>query len=360
MAQRQLNDANIVGYSELLTPRKLVDQLLPLSDNGRETVLQGRENIKNILRGKDKRKILIVGPCSVHDIDAVREYAGRLKDLSERVSDAFLVVMRVYGEKPRTNKGWKGFINEPLLDGVVRPNEGLMSIRSLLVELAENGIATGTEFVQLGTPQRIGDTVAWSAIGARTTESPPHRHMASGLSMPVGFKNNTEGNVKAAIDAVITAADSHEFDGINWDGVEATVSTKGNIDTHIILRGSEKRANYDEESVRNAMQALAKNGLPQFLVVDCAHGNAINKDHKKDHTLQSVAFWNVIDQIMRGTEGIAGIMLESFLKEGSQKFESGTTKKKDLKYGVSITDPCISWEETERIVLSAAKELLRR
>jgi 3-deoxy-7-phosphoheptulonate synthase len=360
MIQKQLRDTNVTGYRELLTPRKLVDELLPLSKKGKEAVLQGREDVKKILRREDRRKLLIVGPCSIHDVNAAMEYAERLKELSERVAGVFLVVMRVYGEKPRTSVGWKGLINEPSLDGIINPNEGLITMRSLLVGLANKGIITGTEFVQLGTPQRIGDTISWSAIGARTVESPPHRHMASGLSMAVGFKNNTNGNVKAAIDAIITAAGSHEFDGINWDGVEATVTTKGNSDTHLVLRGSENQSNYDEESVRSVLLALAQRGLQQSLVVDCAHGNAMNSEHKKDHKLQSVAFWDLINQIMKGNEGITGVMLESFLEEGSQKFESRITRKEDLKYGVSITDPCIGWNETESMILSAAKELARR
>lgn len=313
----------------------------PLSGQADYTVLSAREIIRNILKKQDKRLLIVTGPCSIHDEKAALEYAERLRKLKDEVSDTLFLVMRTYVEKPRTNVGWKGLVNDPAMDGSCDMVEGLRRSRSLLVQINEMGVPVATEMLEPHTPTYLEDTVAWSAIGARTTESQTHREMASGLSMPVGFKNSTDGSITAALNAIMAAAKSHTFPGINWTGQSCIVRTPGNPWAHLVLRGG-KTPNYDPTSIENACRMLADKGLETAVMVDCSHGNS-NKDYRKQET----AWKFVIRQRADGNDSIIGLMLESHLFEGNQKMTSDIT---ELKYGVSITDACIAWEDTERLI----------
>ena len=341
---KEILDVNIEHSRVLITPLQVKEQL-PLTESAAQTVLQGRQSIKDILDGKDSRKIIIVGPCSIHDPSLAEEYADKLKALAERVEDKMLLVMRVYFEKPRTTVGWKGLINDPDLDNSFSVQKGLLTARRLLIKIAERGLPTATEALDPLTPQYLADLISWSAIGARTIESQTHREMASGLSMPVGFKNGTDGNIQVALNAIQSARVPHHFLGVNQRGQASIFKTKGNVYGHLILRGSNNEPNYDAATVTTVEKKLKELKLPQKIIIDCSHGNSY-----KNHKLQGTVMDNVLQQIADGNQSIAGFMLESNLFEGNQKIPTNRT---ELKYGVSITDKCIGWKETEEIILSA-------
>ncbi|MEM7772073.1 MAG: 3-deoxy-7-phosphoheptulonate synthase [Cyanobacteria bacterium P01_E01_bin.6] len=348
MDTRKLIDTHIESSQLLPAPIELINQL-PLSETAAETVMKGRQAIADIVDGHDSRKFIVVGPCSIHDVSAAVEYAERLKQLADRVADKFLIVMRVYFEKPRTTIGWKGLINDPFLDGSFHIEQGLSKARQLLIQIADVGLPAGTEALDPITPQYLSDLVSWSAIGARTIESQTHREMASGLSMPVGLKNGTDGNVTVAIDALQASRTPHHFLGISPTGQVSIFRTKGNPFGHIILRGGGGKPNYDAHTVQMVEAQLTERGLPKRVVIDCSHGNS-----NKDHTKQTVVFNNIIDQIVDGNTSIIGMMLESNLFEGNQPI---STDKSCLKYGISITDKCIGWDDTEAIVMAAYERL---
>ncbi len=341
-------DTNIESSKVLMTPIQLKEQL-PLTEAAAEMALRGRQAIQAILDGKDPRKFIIVGPCSIHDPKAALEYAEKLKALADKVANKLLIVMRVYFEKPRTTMGWKGLINDPDLDGSFDVQKGLLIARSLLIKIAKLGLPTAIEALDPVTPQYLSELIAWAAIGARTIESQTHREMASGLSMPVGFKNGTDGNIKVALDAIQASKSPHHFLGINQMGQISVFKTKGNIHGHIILRGGGGQSNFDATTVAWVEKKLEELNLPQRIVIDCSHGNSY-----KNHKLQAAVLNNVLQQIVDGNRSIVGVMLESNLYRGNQKIPRDL---KQLKYGVSITDNCISWEETEEIVLSAYEKL---
>jgi len=339
---------NIRGTVPLVSPQQLVAEL-PMNEPANRTVVEAREVIKRIIAGEDRRVIAVVGPCSIHDPAAGMEYARRLRELAERVNDRLFIVMRVYFEKPRTTVGWKGLINDPHLDGSFDIATGMRIGRSILMQVAELGLPAATEMLEPITPQYIADLVSLASIGARTTESPTHRQMASGLSMPVGFKNGTDGNLQVALDAMIAARTPHSFLGIDGDGRTCIVKTSGNPWGHLIVRGGRSGPNFSPESLKDASEKLAALGLSPRVVVDCSHGNS-NKDYKQ----QGVVWNNVIDQRLAGNDAIIGLMLESNLHAGQQK--QGDDPKK-LQHGVSITDACIAWEETEELILSTYAKL---
>jgi 3-deoxy-7-phosphoheptulonate synthase len=320
-----------------------------LTQAAARTVIEGRRAVERILGGEDSRLMAVVGPCSIHDLDAARDYAGRLQALSRRVEDRLLVIMRVYFEKPRTTVGWKGLINDPHLDDTFDVSTGLRLARGLLIEIGGLGLAVATEFLEPITPQYIADTIVLGAIGARTTESPTHRQMASGLSMPVGFKNSTDGSLQAAIDAMQSARTPHSFLGIDNDGGTCVVSTTGNPWGVLMLRGGRSGSNYSPEVMHEARQRLESAGLPVRVVVDCSHANS-----GKDHRRQSIVWRDVLEQRVAGDRAIVGMMLESNINAGSQPASSDRSK---LAYGVSVTDGCIGWEETESLLLEAHARL---
>jgi 3-deoxy-7-phosphoheptulonate synthase len=344
---QRIEDIRIREFTPLVSPVTL-KQEFPMTEKAHETVVTSRETISSILERRDQRMLAIVGPCSIHDETAAMEYAQRVRDLGEKVSDTLYLVMRVYFEKPRTTVGWKGLIHDPSLDGSNDIVSGLRRARSLLLKITGMGVATATEMLDSITPQYIADLVTWSAIGARTTESQIHREMASGLSMPVGFKNCTDGGLDTAINAIIASAAPQSFLGIDSHGQTCIVQTTGNPHTHLVLRGG-TRPNYDSVSVMEALELLRKNNLPEIIMIDCSHGNS-----RKNHRFQSVAWQDAINQRIDGNSAIVGLMLESNLYEGTQK---NTSQLPTMKYGVSITDACISWESTERLILSAHEHL---
>ena len=345
---QRTQDINIRDIARLIAPQQLKDEL-PISEAAAETVFNGREEVKKILSGEDKRLIVVVGPCSIHDPKAGLEYAGRLKELADRVADRMRVVMRVYFEKPRTTVGWKGLINDPHLDDTFDINEGLRIARRFLKETAEMGLPAATEMLEPITPQYIADLITLASIGARTTESPTHRQMASGLSMPVGFKNGTEGNLDVAINAQQAALEPHSFLGIDQEGSTCIVNTKGNPWGHLILRGGRTSPNYDAANLAIAAESLEAASLPARFLVDCSHANS-----NKDYTKQSIAWNDVIDQRAAGNETIIGLMLESNLNPGKQSLPADLS---ELQYGISVTDGCIGWEETESLILDAFQKL---
>jgi 3-deoxy-7-phosphoheptulonate synthase len=312
------------------------------------TVVEARETIREILSGRDRRMLCIVGPCSIHDPDAALDYAGRLASLKDATAEQLYIVMRVYFEKPRTTVGWKGLINDPHMDDSCDMREGLRIARRLLIEINRLGLAAGTELLDPITPQYIADLVAWAAIGARTTESQTHREMASGLSMPVGFKNTTEGNLQAAVNAIQSARRPHSFLGITQDGIAAVIRTSGNPDTHVVLRGGRK-PNFDADSIEQCRQMLSGAALEPRMMVDCSHAQT-----SKDFTKQPAVMKTLVDQVRAGSRAIMGVMLESNIEAGSQPLSSNRAK---LKYGVSVTDPCIDWPTTEQCMLAAAAAL---
>jgi 3-deoxy-7-phosphoheptulonate synthase len=344
----ETQDLHVRATERLVTPRVL-DQELPLGEAQKRTMLEGREAVQRILRNQDRRLLVIVGPCSIHDPKSALEYAEKLQKIRQETADTLFILMRVYFEKPRTTIGWKGLISDPHLDGTGDINTGLRQARKLLLEITGLGVPAATEFLDPYVPQYLDDLVSWAAIGARTTESQTHREMASGLSMPVGFKNGTDGSLQVAIDAMCSARHPHSFLGIDHDGATCVVRTTGNPWGHIVLRGGRARTNYDVESLADAAQQLRKMDLPPALLVDCSHANS-NKKHEQ----QEVVWHNLIGQRVEGNENLAGIMLESNLQEGQQAIPKNL---QDLKYGVSITDACISWETTERLLRSAHERL---
>lgn len=346
--ENKIFNTHIETSRTLITPDEIKAKL-PLTDLAEKTVLESRQELEAILNFEDNRKFIVVGPCSIHDLKAAEEYAGRLKTLSDRVKNKLLLIMRVYFEKPRTTVGWKGLINDPDIDDSFHIEKGLLIARSLLIKLAELGLPTATEALDPIVPQYIGELISWSAIGARTTESQTHREMASGLSMPVGFKNGTDGSVKVALNALESARMPHNFLGIDQQGQVSIFKTKGNAYGHIILRGGDKQPNFDAANVKIAEEKLKEAKLPPRIVVDCSHGNS-NKDYK----LQASVFESVIQQIIDGNTSIVGMMLESNLNAGNQPIPSNLEQ---LKYGVSVTDKCIDWEETEKIILAAYEKL---
>ncbi len=346
---KKTSDLHVEEFVPLISPNAF-EQELPMTQKAYDTVVSARTGIEKILRKEDKRLLVIVGPCSIHDEKAALEYAGRLNNLRKQVEKTLLIVMRVYFEKPRTSVGWKGLINDPCLDGTCDMVAGLRKARRLLLDITEMGLPTATEMLDPITPQYIAGLVCWSAIGARTTESQTHREMASGLSMPVGLKNCTDGDLTTALDAIVAARAPQSFLGIDQNGQTCIVKTTGNLSTHIVLRGG-KRPNYDSVSIEEALNMLRKKGLPESIMVDCSHSNS-----RKKHQGQAIVWKDVINQRLDGNDALIGLMLESNLYEGNQK---NTGDLSTLKYGVSITDECISWETTETLLLSAHKQLLR-
>lgn len=344
----KLFDTNIENYHVLLTPKEVKSQL-PLTQLAKENVLKHRQEIRDILDLKDRRKFIVIGPCSIHNTDLALEYSQKLKNLSDRVKDKILLVMRVYFEKPRTTVGWKGLINDPEMDDSFQIEKGILMARKLLLKIAELGLPAGTEALDPIVPQYIGELISWSAIGARTAESQTHREMSSGLSMPVGFKNGTDGNIQVALNALQSAKNPHHFLGINKQGEVSVVQTTGNAYGHIILRGGNGKPNYEPQSVQLVEEQLKKANISPRLVIDCSHGNS-----KKNYTLQASVLESVVQQIVDGNTSIVGVMMESNLHEGNQKIPRNL---EELKYGVSVTDACIGWEETERIILAAHEKL---
>jgi 3-deoxy-7-phosphoheptulonate synthase len=341
-----------IGDSRPLLPPAILIEELPLSEKARDVTDRGRAESAAILSGKDDRLCVIVGPCSIHDPAAAVEYASRLQPLHEKYKNDLQIIMRVYFEKPRTVVGWKGLINDPYLDGSFEINTGLRFGRKLLLDICELGLPTGAEFLDTIIPQFIADAISWSAIGARTTESQVHRELASGLSMPVGFKNGTGGNVQMAIDAVRSARQPHWFPSVTKQGVTAIFQTTGNCDAHIILRGGSRTGpNYEPKDIGQALELLHNYELPPHLIVDCSHGNS-----NKDYTRQGEVARNLAEQVASGQRGIAGLMLESFLVAGKQNY----TPKGPNTYGQSITDGCIDFEETETILGELADAVRQR
>jgi 3-deoxy-7-phosphoheptulonate synthase len=341
MTDMKLDDVNVLSEETLITPNKLKDKV-PASAQALATVANGRMTIKRILNREDPRLFLVVGPCSIHDEKAALEYAERLKVLAEEVSDTLFLVMRVYFEKPRTTVGWKGYINDPDLDDSFNIKKGLEKGRELLVKLADMGLATSTEALDPVSPQYLQDMISWSAIGARTTESQTHREMASGLSSAVGFKNGTDGGLEVAINALQSVSAPHRFLGINHEGEVAVIHTRGNGHAHIVLRGGGGKTNYDATSINKCEQQLLKNDIAANIMVDCSHANS-----SKQHERQVVVMADVADQIANGNQSVIGFMVESHLNAGNQKLTADTN---DLAYGVSITDACVDWATTEKMV----------
>ena len=345
----QLHNINVVAKSDLPTPAE-VKTALPASAAIERSVLEYRQTLHAILDNRDPRLFVVVGPCSIHDVEAAHEYASRLRQLAGELADAMFIVMRVYFEKPRTTVGWKGLINDPDMDDSFHVEKGIRLARELLLYLAEQGLPTATEALDPIMPQYIGDLIAWTAIGARTTESQTHREMSSGLSTPVGFKNGTDGSLDVAINALKSAGQPHHFLGINQDGQTAVFQTRGNDYGHVVLRGGGGRPNYDSVSIALCEQALEKAGLPKRIVVDCSHANS-----NKDHNLQPLVARDCVEQIVAGNRSIMGLMLESNLEAGNQSLSNDLSQ---LKYGVSVTDACIDWSTTEQTLRQAA-DLLR-
>jgi 3-deoxy-7-phosphoheptulonate synthase len=332
----RVSDTRIVGYEPLLSPAALLDEL-PLGEVQQETVARTRAEVRAVLDGTDDRLLVVTGPCSVHDPIAALDYAGRLADLRSRHASDLLIVMRVYFEKPRTVTGWKGLINDPGMDGSFDVHRGLRTARRLLLDIVGSGMPVGCEWLDPITPQYIADTVTWGAIGARTTESQVHRQLASGLSMPIGFKNGTDGDVQVAVDACRASATSHTFFGVTAAGAAAVVTTEGNPDTHVILRGGRSGPNYSSEHVTKALDLVSAAGLPRRIMVDASHGNS-GKDHRKQMGVAD----SLAEQVTGGQHGVAGVMLESFLVAGRQEPGDPAT----LTYGQSVTDACLDIEMT--------------
>jgi 3-deoxy-7-phosphoheptulonate synthase len=343
-------DLRVKETVRLSTPRALKAEL-PMTEASNQTVVAGRDMVTRILQRRDPRFLVVVGPCSIHDPKGALEYASKLNTLRQELSDQLWIVMRVYFEKPRTTIGWKGLINDPHLDGTYDIETGLKQARKLLLQIAEMGLPAATEFLDSIAPQYLADLVTWAAIGARTTESQTHREMASGLSMPVGFKNGTDGSLQTALDAMHASRTPHSFLGIDQDGITSIIRTSGNLVGHIVLRGGRLRTNYDAESLREAESRLTAAGLPAALMVDCSHANS-----GKQHARQEDVWRNLIDQRLAGNLGLIGAMVESNLFEGNQPIPRNLS---ELRYGVSITDSCLGWEATERMLRQGHAALAR-
>lgn len=339
MSTSSLDNVNVASQDILITPDKLKLDI-PLTESAAKTIENGRSVINNILDRKDHRLFIVVGPCSIHDVKAAKEYAVKLKNLAEEVSETLILVMRVYFEKPRTTVGWKGLVNDPHLDDSFQIEEGLHIGRQLLMDIAEIGLPTATEALDPISPQYLHDTISWSAIGARTTESQTHREMSSGLSVAIGFKNGTDGGLDVATNALKSVAHPHRFLGINREGQVAIIRTKGNEHSHIVLRGGGGKPNYDSVNIALCEQQLEKTGLAKNIMVDCSHANS-----NKDANLQPLVVQDVTHQILDGNKSIIGLMIESNLNFGNQSIPKDLS---ELKYGVSVTDACIDWETTEK------------
>jgi 3-deoxy-7-phosphoheptulonate synthase len=346
---KKTDDLKISSMKELVSPIDIINEI-PMTEKATETVVESRRQIIDIINKKDNRLLMVVGPCSIHDVDAAMEYANKLLSIKNKVSKNILIVMRVYFEKPRTVVGWKGLINDPDLDNSFNINKGIKIARSLLLDLAEKGMPAGHEYLDLISPQYISDLICWGAIGARTTESQSHRELASGLSCPVGFKNGTDGGIQIAIDAIKAASKPHNFLSVTKEGKSAIFSTKGNLDCHVILRGG-KNANYKFEDVENVSKTLIKNSLNNSIMVDASHANS-QKDYKK----QRIVVQDIVNQILNGNISICGVMLESNIVEGRQD----VNKKENLVYGQSITDACIGWDETESLINKISEVIDKR
>ena len=346
----RIDDVRIGAVRPLISPALLQDEL-PVPSDVQTLVERTRVEIGNVLHGRDDRLLVIVGPCSIHDHDQALDYARRLKSAADALKDDLCIVMRVYFEKPRTTVGWKGYINDPRLDGSFRINEGLRCARQLLLDINRLGLPAATEFLDLLSPQYIADLIAWGAIGARTTESQSHRQLASGLSCPIGFKNGTDGGVQVAADAIVAARASHAFMGMTKMGMAAIFETRGNDDAHVILRGGKKGPNYDSASVESTCAALRAAGLPEQVMIDCSHANS-----GKSHERQVDVADDIAAQLSAGERRIIGVMVESNLEAGRQNLSPGVP----LAYGVSITDACLSWAQTEPVLAKLAQAVRER
>lgn len=348
MSGKQLENLNVASQEPLITPEAL-KQEMPLTEKAAATVTQGRQAIYDILDGKDHRLFVVVGPCSVHDVEAAREYAKKLKTLADELSDTLYIVMRVYFEKPRTTVGWKGLINDPHLNDSFDIEQGLHIGRRLLLDIAEMGLPTATEALDPISPQYLQDSISWSAIGARTTESQTHREMSSGLSMAIGFKNGTDGSLDVAVNAMNSVSHPHSFLGIDQQGKVAIIRTRGNQYGHVVLRGGGGKPNYDSVNVALCEQALEKAGLRKSIMVDCSHANS-----NKDPGIQPLVMQDVAHQIAEGNQSIQSLMVESNINWGNQPIPENLD---DLKYGVSVTDACIDWDTTEKALRDMREKL---
>ena len=344
------SNLHVAGFQPLIAPEELLAEL-PLGTAQAVVVQRSREAVRRVLAGEDDRLLVVVGPCSVHDVRAAVDYAVRLAGTAADLADELCVVMRVYFEKPRTTIGWKGLINDPGLDGSHDVHRGLRTARRLLLEVVDLGLPVGCEFLDPNSPQYIADTVSWGAIGARTTESQVHRQLASGLSMPVGFKNGTDGSVKVAVEACRAAHGAHVFFGLDASGRASVVTTTGNPDVHVILRGGTGGPNYQPEHVSSALDAVQQAGMPRTVMIDASHGNS-----RKDHVRQAVVAGEIAAQAGDGQRGIAGVMLESFLVPGRQEL----TDPRSLTYGQSITDACLGWDATAGVLTDLAEAVRKR
>ncbi len=351
VTRHRTDDLRITGLNPLISPAVLA-YYLPLNEKAAELVASSRSQAEAILRREDDRLLAIVGPCSIHDPEAALEYAAKLKELAKRIEKDVLVIMRVYFEKPRTTVGWKGLINDPHLDDSFDINHGLRIARGLLLDLANMGVPAGTEFLDTISPQYIADMIAWGAIGARTTESQIHRELASGLSMPVGFKNGTGGSIQIALDAIQSASRPHHFLSVTKQGVSAIVSTAGNESCHLILRGGKTGPNYEQAAVEAAVAMLREQGLTESVMIDCSHGNSM-----KDYRNQPMVARNIANQIANGSQVITSVMIESNLVEGNQKLVPDLAK---LTRGQSVTDACIGWDDTEETLGNLAQAVRDR
>ena len=342
------DNLNIASNDALITPEQLKEEM-PLAGEAQDSVQRARNSVFSILDRKDPRLFVVVGPCSIHDTEAAMDYAHRLKELAEKVKNTLYIVMRVYFEKPRTSKGWKGLINDPYLDDSFKIEEGLRKGRKLLLDIVELGLPTSTEALDPISPQYLQDLIAWSAIGARTTESQTHREMSSGISSAVGFKNGTDGGLTVAVNAMQSVSSPHRFLGINSRGQVSVVTTKGNPYAHVVLRGGSNGPNYNSVNVAQCEKALSDGGVAKNIMIDCSHANSC-----KNPDAQPLVLNDVTDQILKGNESIIGIMLESFINAGNQSIPEDLG---NLEYGVSVTDACIDWETTERSLVEMAEKL---
>ncbi|KAJ3023258.1 UNVERIFIED_CONTAM: 3-deoxy-7-phosphoheptulonate synthase [Siphonaria sp. JEL0065] len=347
-----VDDTRITGYEPLFAPM-MIQYETPLSDISKETVVRGRRHARRILHGEDDRLLIIVGPCSIHDVKAAMDYAHRLKALADKHTDTLCIIMRTYFEKPRTTVGWKGLINDPFIDSTFKINNGLRIARQLLSDVTNLGMPVGFELLDTISPQYFNDAVSWGAIGARTTECQLHRELASGVSFPVGFKNGTDGNVNIALDAIQASSHGHHFLSVTKQGLTSIVHTTGNDTCHIIMRGSNKGPNYEKEYIDNVVVQLQARGERASVMVDASHGNS-----SKNHQNQMLVVKDVAKQITEGSNAIFGMMIESNINEGNQKIPA--TGAKDLKYGVSITDACVDWETTVQMMDILSKAVLAR
>lgn len=345
---KDIDDVNIDQFIPLITPKALKSQY-PLSDMAHQTVLNGRTVVQNILDGKDKRILVVVGPCSIHDVDAAHEYADRLKVLADELSNELFIIMRVYFEKPRTTTGWKGLINDPDMNDSFHIEKGLGLARKLLLDLNEKGLPCATEALDPNTPQYIQDLISWSAIGARTTESQTHREMSSGLSCPVGFKNGTDGSMTVAVNAMQAVQSGHSFLGLSEDGQVSIIKSKGNQYAHVVLRGGNDQPNYDETAIAQTENELAKGKTSGMIMVDASHANS-----GKDPYLQPMVVQNIAQQIQNGNKSIMGLMIESHLKGGRQNIPADLS---ELEYGKSVTDGCLDWDKTVETLRQFANDV---